>query len=189
MFRVMPILSTTKMTADQFLQLGEDPPGVRLELVEGEIAVSPSPVPEHSFVEIKLIFLLENHIQSQQLGELHRDVDTILNRFTVRRPDILFFSKERTHLIGKKAMEGPPDLAIEIISPSSVEIDRIDKFAQYRDAGVANYWIVDPLAKTIEAWRLEAGQYIPAGRGEKNEMVQLPPFTDLSIPLSRLWRN
>jgi Uma2 family endonuclease len=184
----MPIVSTTKMTAEQFLQLGEDPPGVRLELVEGEVAVSPSPVPEHSYAEIKLIILLGNFIDAQQLGELHRDVDTVLDQFTVRRPDIIYFSKARTHLIGKKAMEGPPDLAVEIVSPASVEIDRVDKFAQYRDAGVLYYWIVDPAAKTIEAWRLESGQYVEAGRGQQNEVVHLLPFAELSIPLSRLWR-
>ena len=183
------VLSTTKMTAEQFLQLGEDPPGIRLELVEGEIALSPSPTPEHSFAEIKLIHLLESHIETHGLGELHHDVDTILSRFTVRRPDILYFSKARTNLIGKKAMQGPPDLAIEIISPSSVEVDRIDKFAQYRDAGVANYWIVDPAEKTIEAFRLRAKKYVSAGRGEKNQTVHLPPFEDLEIPLSRLWRE
>jgi Uma2 family endonuclease len=183
------VLSTTKMTAEQFLQLGEDPPGIRLELVEGEIALSPSPTPDHSFAEIKLIHLLESHIEKHGLGELHSDVDTILNRFTVRRPDILYFSKARTNLIGKKAMQGPPDLAIEIISPSSVDVDRVDKFAQYRNAGVANYWIVDPAEKTIEAFRLRAKKYVSAGRGEKNQTVHLPPFEDLEIPLSRLWRE
>ena len=185
----MPILSTTKMTAEQFLQLGEDPPGVRLELVEGEIAVSPSPTPIHAFAEMRLSLLLGNHIEANDLGELYRDVDTILYPLTVRRPDILFYSKARTHLVGEKAMHGPPDLAIEIISPSSAEIDRTDKFAEYRDAGVAYYWIVDPAAKTIEAWRLDKGQYIPAGRGKQSEVVQLPPFVDLPIPLSRLWRS
>jgi Uma2 family endonuclease len=189
MSHAMPILSTTKMTAEQFLQLGEDPPGVRLELVEGEIAVSPSHTPRHSFAEMRLGILLGNHIDAKQLGELYRDVDTILNRFTVRRPDILFFSKARTHLVGEKAMNGPPDLAVEIISPNSIEIDRVDKFAQYRDAGVAYYWIADPIAKTIEAWRLENGQYISAGQGSNDQTVQLPPFADLSIPLPRLWRD
>jgi Uma2 family endonuclease len=124
-----------------------------------------------------------------QLGELYRDVDTILNQLTVRRPDLLYFSKSRTHLIGKKAMLGPPDLAVEIISPSSDEIDRVDKFAQYCDAGVAFYWIVDPAVKTMEGWKLEGGQYISTGRGEKDQVIQLPPFANLNIPLARLWRN
>src|SRR5665213_897005 len=106
----MPIISTTKMTAQQFLQIGEDPPGVRLELVDGEVAVSPSPTPDHSNVVVQVIFLLEQHNQLHELGEIHHDVDTILDRFNVRRPDVLFFFKHRTYLIGKKAMEGPPDL-------------------------------------------------------------------------------
>jgi Uma2 family endonuclease len=138
---------------------------------------------------MKLGMILCAYIEDHDLGELHRDVDTILNQFTVRRPDLLFFSSARRHLIGKKAMHGPPDLAIEIISPSSIEVDRVDKFAQYRDAGVAHYWIVDPIAKTIEAFRLEDGQFVAAGGGERNEVVKLPPFDDLSIQLSRLWRE
>jgi len=177
------------MTAQQFLMLGEDPPGLRLELVNGEVAVSPSPTPEHSHVVVNLITILNAHIQRHSLGELHHDVDTILDRFNVRRPDILYFSAARTHLIGKKAMEGPPDLAVEVLSPSSIEIDREDKFKQYRDAGVTNYWIVDPAARAFEAWRLEGSEYVRCGRGAQAETLSLPPFSDLLIPLSQLWRR
>jgi len=185
----MPIVSTTKMTAQQFLQLGEDPPGVRLELVDGEVAVSPSPIPDHSNVVIQLATILNNHILAEDLGELHHDVDTILDSFNVRRPDILFYFQNRTHLIGKKAMEGPPDLAVEVISPSSVAIDRNDKFVQYRDAGVAHYWIVDPESQTIDAWSLENGAYVTTGHAQGSAVVKLPPFADLEIPLSKLWRR
>ena len=66
----MPTVSTIRMSAQQYLRLGEDPPGVRLELVEGEIAVSPSPIPRHSFAVIRLIHLLEEHIGKNNLGEL-----------------------------------------------------------------------------------------------------------------------
>jgi len=185
----MPIVSTTKMTAQQFLRLGDDPPGVRLELVNGEVAVSPSPTPKHSHVIVNLLTVLNNHNLTHELGELHHDVDTILDRFNVRRPDILFFFKNRTHLIGEKAMEGPPDLAVEVISPSSNEVDRQDKFAQYRDAGVAYYWIIDPDQRTIEAWRLDGGQYVVCGSGHGDETIRLAPFPDLDIPLARLWRR
>jgi len=183
------LTSTTKMTAQQFLQLGEDPPGVRLELVNGEVAVSPSPIPDHSTVIIKLITLLENYNEANDFGELYQDVDTILDRFNVRRPDVLFFFNARTYLVGKKAMEGPPDLAVEVISPSSVEIDREDKFIQYRDAGVANYWIIDPAIKTIDAWQLAKSQYVQVGHAQGEETIKLPPFPDLEISLGRLWRR
>jgi Uma2 family endonuclease len=177
------------MTANQYLKLGEDPPGVRLELVEGEIALSPRATPKHSHAVVQLILILGPHIRARKLGELFQDVDTILDRFNVRRPDILFFTTDRTHLIGDRAMEGPPDLAIEVISPSSVHVDRADKFAQYADAGIADYWLVDPEAHAIEAWHLQQGKYIPSGQGREADVVNLPPFNDLAIPLSQLSRQ
>ncbi len=184
----MPIVSTTKMTAQQFLRLGEDPPGVRLELVDGEVAVSPSPIPDHSYAIFKLSFILEGHNQAHDLGEFYQDVDTILNTFTVRRPDILFYFKARTHLVGRKAMEGPPDLAVEVISPSSVGVDRTDKFAEYRVAGVRYYWLVDPALRTIEGWELKRGRYVRTARGAGSDVVRLPPFPDLDVPLGQLRR-
>ena len=181
-------ISTTRMTADQFIELGEDPVGVHLELVEGAVAVSPSPVPKHSFAIMRLSMLLGQHLMDDSRGELYSDVDTILNRFNVRRPDILYFSASRTYLVGDKAIEGPPDLAVEVISPSSRKIDRTDKFNQYRKAGVAFYWIVDPEKRTVEAWALKQKKYVAVGKGKGSQIVRLPPFADLDIPLARLWR-
>jgi Uma2 family endonuclease len=182
----MPIVSTIKMTARQFIELGEEPAGIRLELVDGEIAVSPSPIPDHSFVESMLKHLLLTHILAHDLGRLYGDVDTIFSPHDVRRPDIIFFSKSRLHLVGPKAMEGPPDLCVEIISPSSETIDKVDKYAQYEAAGVAHYWIVDPGDRTAAAFRSQGGKYVPAGEGRNDDVVRFPPFADLDLPLGRL---
>ncbi len=183
----MSIVNTTKMTARQFLALGEDPPGVRLELVNGEVAVSPSPIPDHGYVLIQLGAMLSRHVNALQLGRVYSDVDTILGSYDVRRPDLLYFSRQRVHLVGKKAMEGPPDLCVEIISPSSTTIDRRDKFKQYRDAEVACYWIVDPRRHTVEGFKLFRGKYRSTGSGKNDDVVNLPPFPKLEIPLKDLW--
>jgi len=179
--------STIKMTARQFQELGEDPPGVHLELVDGEIAVSPSPIPDHSYTEKVLGLLLLQHIQKHQLGRLYGDVDTIFGPHDVRRPDLIYFSNARLHLVGRKAMEGPPDLCVEILSPSSTSIDRKDKFEQYEAAGVAHYWIVDPAEHTIEAFSLQEGKYRSMGSGHDVDVVRFPPFADLPIPLAEIW--
>lgn len=184
----MSNVSTIKMTARQFLDLGEDPVGVRLELVDGEVAVSPSPIPEHSYTEIMLSHLLLQHVLAHKLGRLYGDVDTIFGEYDVRRPDLLFYAKDRIHLIGKKAMEGPPDLAVEITSPSSKKFDRKHKFDQYAEGGVAYYWIVDPAKTTVEAFKLSRGKYRPAGEGKADQIVQFPPFDDLKLPLGELWQ-
>jgi len=184
----MPVVSTIKMRARQFIELGEDPAGIRLELVDGEVAVSPSPNPDHSYADRALSAILYQYVTDNTFGQLFGDVDTIFGENDVRRPDLIFFSKSRLHLVGDNAMEGPPDLCVEIISPSSIVIDREDKFEQYAAGGVAHYWIVDPLSKTAEGYVLQDQKYIETGRGSDSDVLRLPPFALLDIPLQLLWR-
>ena len=179
---------TIKMTARQFLQLGDDPPGVRLELVDGRIIVSPTPIPLHSFTVVALITILKPHTDDSDLGEFLKGVDTTFGEHDVRRPDLLFFRKSRRHLITDEAIEGPPDLAVEVLSPGSERTDRRDKFKQYAAGGVKNYWIVDPKQRTIEAYVQRTGKYAGRVRGSGSDGVTLPPFPKLEIPLAKLWR-
>ena len=185
----MTIAGTIKMTAKQYLALGEDPPGVRLELVDGEIAVSPSPKPDHAFTVVQLASLLNAHIVGHDLGQLFTDVDTVFEEHEVRRPDLLFFRKDRLHLISKnEAFEASPDLAVEIISPGSVKMDRTNKFDLYRRHQVRHYWIVDPGRHDAQAFELVKGDYDLKTEGRGNDVVRFPPFPDLAIPLEKLWR-
>jgi Uma2 family endonuclease len=181
-------VSTSKMTARQFLRLPEDPPGVRLELVDGEIVVSPSPRPPHSRPYLMLSHVMLGHITENDLGELLGDVDTIFGEYDVRRPDIIYYKKSRAHLIPHDdALKAPPDLCVEIISPGSVKIDRKDKFKQYAAGKVPFYWILDPKLKTLEGYKLTAGQYRLTARPSGEESIALPPFPKLQIPLGQLW--
>ena len=182
------VTSTIKMTAKQYLQLGEDPPGVRLELVNGEIAVSPRPTLDHSFTVLALASILSQHVKRNDLGQVLCDVDTIISEFDVRAPDILFVKKSKVPRLKKKAVDLTPDLCVEVISPSSIEIDRQDKFKQYRDAGIAHYWIVDTEQKTFEAFQLKKRKYSLIVSGHGSDVVSAPPFADLKVLLSELWR-
>ena len=185
--KAMPVINTARMTARQFLELGQDPPGVRLELVEGGIEVAPSPVPSHSHVVFRLGQMLLNHIDEHDLGKLYGDVDTIFSEHDVRRPDLIYFSNDRLHLVGDKAIEGPPNLCVEIVSPSSATIDRTVKFELYERHGVANYWLIDLQPRTFEAYALKAEQYERVAFAREEDHVSAPPFNGLSIPLGRLW--
>jgi len=184
----MSRVSTIKMTARQFLELGEDPPGVRLELVDGEIAVSPSPVPDHAYTVLALGSMLKAYVEKNDLGMVLCDVDTIFGEHDVRRPDIFYFKKSRQRLIGEKAIEGPPDLAVEVLSPGTERSDRRDKFRLYAAGKVKHYWIIDPRQKTMESYTLRSGKYVGRVRGSRSDLVGLPPFPKLQIPLSKLWR-
>ena len=185
----MSTISTTKMTAQQFLELGEDPVGVRLELVNGEVAVSPSATPNHSYTEKILTTIMVNHVRSKKLGRLYGDVDTMFGRYNVRRPDLIFFFNSRLNLVGETAMKGPPDLCVEIVSPSSRLIDRRDKFKQYAKGKVSRT-TGSSIRKIARQRRLNwcAGAYRPAGSGKNDEVVKFPPFLDLKIPLGEIWQ-
>jgi Uma2 family endonuclease len=177
----------TKLTAGQFQMLGEDPPGVRLELVNGEIAVSPSPSYEHSYTDRMLSHLLVSHIVEHDLGALVGDVDTLFDEFNVRRPDMLFIAKNRLKLLTGHGVSIVPDLCIEILSPSSATLDQTEKFALYAKHGVPHYWIVDPKGHTFDAYKLVAKRYVLKTSGREREVVKAPPFPALKIPLGQLW--
>jgi len=183
----MSSLSTAKMTSKQYLMLGEDPPGVHLELAHGEIVVSPSPTPNHSAVIFNLTQILGPHVKSGKLGRFFMDTDTVFDEENTRRPDIIFFATARAHLIGAKALLGAPDLCVEVLSPFNEDMDRQDKFALYEKHGVANYWIVNQDARIIEAYVLKRGKYQLAAKGKGKDTVHLPPFPELAIPLAEVW--
>lgn len=184
----MPIISTIKMTARQFEQLGEDPPGVRLELVDGAIAATPSPTPKHAFCHVRLLQAIADHVDRGQLGQLYTELNVPLDQYNVRRPDLLYIAVARLDIVTDRRLIGPPDLCVEVVSPSSEQIDRRDKFDQYASASVPYYWIADPDARTLEGFALVDGIYRPSGSAKDNQKLTLPPFNDLVIDLSRLWR-
>jgi len=75
------------------------------------------------------------------------------------QPDLVYLDPTRAHLVSAGGIEGPPTLVIEILSPSTTNIDRSTKHQLYRRFEVPYYWIVDPEARTVEAYGLAEGQY------------------------------
>jgi Uma2 family endonuclease len=180
---------SAKMTARQFLMLGEDPPGVRLELVHGEILVSPSPAYDHGYVDRMLTIIVGHYIVENDLGEIVGDVDTIFGPDNVRRPDVIFIAKSRLDRLDpdKHGIHFAPDLCVEITSPGSATMDRDDKFKLYAKYKVANYWLVDPETQSFLAFRLSGGKYVETAAGNGKDIVTAPPFPKLEIPLAKLW--
>src|SRR5205823_12157084 len=72
-----------------------------------------------------------------------------------RSPDLFFVSSETVAKIREQNLEGAPDLILEIISPDSQSRDRREKYLEYESAGVPEYFIVDPLSKSLEAYALK----------------------------------
>jgi Uma2 family endonuclease len=182
-------ISTTRMSAREFMDLPEDPNKTRYELVDGEVIVSPAPNLDHAHALVNLVVILKHHIDQHDLGDIVSDIDTYFDVKDVRRPDLLFFRKGRRHHLTGRYPDAPPDLCIEFLSPSNAAYDRDNKFQLYQKTGVSDYWIIDPMTHSAEAYTLSSGKYVQAARGVESDVVRFPPFTDLQIPLNKLWRQ
>lgn len=150
-------------TYSDWLKLPKD--GYTYEIIDGVLHMSPPPLIDHQRASRDLSQALVYHVRKYNLGEvLFAPVGVHLPGQAVPvEPDILFVQRARLGIIGKKYVEGAPDLVVEILSPSNWLYDRREKMAVYRAAGVQEYWIVDPRAETVEVYSLEGDAYLLLG--------------------------
>jgi Uma2 family endonuclease len=134
--------------------------GKRYELIDGEIFVSPSPSEKHQRQSGRLFLSMGGHVVRHDLGRVYyAPFDVVFGEKTALQPDLLFVSKARLGIIGPEYIIGAPDLVVEILSPSRPAYDRVTKLEQYALYGVAEYWIVDPMAESVEIYVLAGRKY------------------------------
>jgi Uma2 family endonuclease len=133
--------------------------GNRYEAIGGALHVSPPPKMPHQWVSAKLFAALSDLLVQPGYGVLFYAPLGVEFPETEEgvQPDIVFVTRERLHILREDGIQGPPDLVIEILSPSTARRDRTVKRQLYERHGVAQYWIVDIDAKQIEVWRFAAG--------------------------------
>jgi Uma2 family endonuclease len=141
------------MSADELLAMPED--GIRRELVEGELREMSPAGGDHGEVGMRLTWRLAQHVESGGLGvsytsdtgfRLARDPDT------VRCPDVSFVSQAR-YVPTKGVVEGAPDLAVEIVSPTDRYDEVLDKVHDYLNAGTRMVVVVHPPKRTVTVYR------------------------------------
>lgn len=153
-----------RWTYEDWLRLPDD--GFRYEVLDGELYMTPPPTIKHQRIVTELARHLGNFSTERQLGEvLVAPCGVLLPGQPVPvQPDVLFVATERLHLLGQEYAEGAPDLVVEVLSPGNWLYDRREKFLAYQEAGVAEYWIVDPRGGSIEVFVLEEGAYTLMGK-------------------------
>jgi Uma2 family endonuclease len=162
--------------------------GRRYELHEGELSVTPSPSPAHQRVVLNFAVVLERYVRERGLGEVFvAPIDCILSETVVVQPDIVYLERARLAAISQRGIEGPPTLVIEVLSPSTLQIDRSVKGQLYARHRVPYYWIVDAEARTVEAFELAGDGYQPAGGLEGQRSAALPPLPGLTLDPSAVW--
>ena len=147
------------------------------ELINGELIKKSTPKPYHQAISRRLLYSLETFIREKNIGEIfYAPIDVFLTEFTVPQPDLVFILKERNDIIDlDNGILGVPDLIVEIISPSSIRLDRVTKKDLYESFGVKEYWAVDPNNTSIEIYTLVENTYklhlFEAVEGKINSVV------------------
>ncbi|OGO38141.1 MAG: hypothetical protein A2Z03_06450 [Chloroflexi bacterium RBG_16_56_8] len=186
--QIAPVRRQVKhWTYEEYRALPED--GNRYEVVEGELLMTAAPLIDHQRVSANLQFILETYIRANSWGTLFdAPVELYLDEKSFVEPDIVCVAQAHRGIIKKKNITGVPDLIVEILSPSTARYDRVIKMNAYARHQVPHYWIVDPEAKTLEAFEWEKGTYrLVAARAEE-ETFQPALFPSLTISLADLWK-
>ncbi len=174
-----------KLTYEDYLKTPEDE---RYELIEGELVMTPSPVPRHQRISGRLEFELRKFTTENDLGEVFdAPCDVYLDDENVVQPDILFISKDRLNIIGEKNIQGAPDIAIEIISESSAYRDFVQKKRLYARFGVREYWIVIPEEESIQIYILKDNAYTLHSTSRKHETLESYTLKELKMELKNIF--
>jgi Uma2 family endonuclease len=133
------------------------------DLIEGVFVMASPASFDHASVQQFLITTLSNYVSARKSGVvLGENAAYRLNDDNVYQPDVSFLSNARLYLAGEVYVQGAPDLAVEIISPSSRRYDAFEKRINYARAGVREYWLVDPIERSVAIYTLEGDQFVRA---------------------------
>ncbi len=170
----MATVATKPLTAEEFFQAAEPRDGMTYELVRGEIEAMPGPGLRHGEVQGNTFMVIKLFLKQNRVGRVFTESGAITERNpdTVRGPDVSYYSKENLPL--DKEVVGyhdqPPDLCVEIVSPSNSMRKLKDKAKEYLFAGVRLVWVIDPEDKSVtvitdplESRTLETGATLDGG--------------------------
>lgn len=176
-----------------YQQLIDLPENVTGEIIGGQLYAQPRPSPRHALAQSDLGMLLGGPFRFGRDGpggwwiidepEIHfvRDIEVVV-------PDLAGWRRERMPQIpDDQRFEVVPDWVCEILSPSTAKKDRVLKLPLFARYGVAYCWLIDPLARTLEAFGLRERQWVLAGVFKDEDAVRAAPFDAIEFKLADLW--
>lgn len=169
------------------------PEGVIAEVIDGELRLHPRPAFPHAAVASALGYELGPPFDRGKGGpggwlildepELHLGADIIV-------PDLAGWRVERLASHSDVAyLTLAPDWICEVLSPRTSKFDRSDKLRIYAREQVRWSWLVDPLQRTLEVFRLESGRWVLLGAWKDDDVIRAEPFDAIELELAALWRR
>jgi Uma2 family endonuclease len=178
-----------QMTVPEWAAMPEDAPG---ELCDGHLEEEEVPDLTHGTAVLWLGALLRAWVVTLGGFAFGSEVKFALSNIRGRKPDLSVFFPGRPALPRRGPVAIPPDIAVEVVSPSSADQrrDRITKLAEYAAFGVRFYWMLDPTARTLEILELGPdGRYVHVLGAAEGRLLEVPGCPGLSLDLDELWRE
>jgi len=172
-------------TYEDLFALPDD--GKRYEIIEGELYEMPAPGSAHALAIMNLLQMLFPSVAKFGGQLLTAPLDVFFAGANPVQPDILVILPGSLARVVPRGVEGPPDLLIEVISPSNRVHDVFTKRALYARAGIREYWIVDPEARTLDILTLDRDAFHLAVKAAGSEMPISPLLGQLSVAVDDLF--
>ena len=151
--------SKKRLTYEDYARL-TPPDSGNFELHDGQIIQMASPTPFHQDIAGGLYAEMLAFAKANQSGKVYiAPLDTLFDKFNTFQPDVLFISKERLDIIGKKKIEAAPDLVVEVLSGSNTPKEMLHKKHVYETFGVREYWIINLKKETVTQYVLAEGEF------------------------------
>ena len=177
----------TRLTVQDYLAIPEEDEN-RYELIDGELYMVPGPSWEHQSNSYNLAFTLGGFVSQNRLGIIrYSPLDMYLSDEDVFQPDIVFISNERLNIIQSDGLHGAPDLVIEVLSPGTERRDLVLKRERYEMFDVREYWLTDPIAKTITVLRLRGGAFEHIGVFTEGTTLETPILPGLRVDVGAVF--
>jgi Uma2 family endonuclease len=173
-----------RWTYEEYYKLEDEQ---RYEIIDGQLLMTPAPYTWHQDWLGDLNDLVRSFVKKNKLGRLFfAPVDVVLDEENTVQPDLVFVAAKNVGIIEPRAIFGTPDLLVEVVSPSSVRRDRIQKMKLYARFGVKEYWIGDAAKRSLEILTLTEGRYVLRCSAKEKGKLSSLVLTGLKFDLAEV---
>ncbi len=190
----MTTTGAKRLTFDEWQALPET--NQRCEVVDGVLVMPPSPTDEHQWLGFAIASRISTFVTERELGVVlmaPRDVLIRRDPLRIRQPDVLFLSADRTgvrrpsDLVGQPRIESPPDLVVEVVSPSNTGRDIEERLADYQSIGVPECWLARFPTRTVEVLRLTPEAAITVATYGMEDTLRSEVLPGFALPIADIF--
>ena len=184
-----PPAELPKMTYEEFLAWADE--DCHAEWVDGEVIFMSPASMRHQLIANFIAAIFQLYVEAYGLGVVLTGPYQMKvgPRLSGREPDVMFVSNKNLSRLKEMFLDGPADLVVEVISPESRARDRGDKFYEYEQGGVREYWLIDPVRKQAEFYQLGKDKLFHSIIVGEDGVYQSRVLKGLSLQVTWLWRE